>query len=1058
MTTIESAVLHFMQRDNDISNSVAHCKPTGGTALSFDIYRMVRDWGETPHPAENTWTGGGTYAFNKNALQVNGSSQTNWVTEGSATASFTQADDHWETVDVTDIVTAWWNHSKGVRSDAPNYGVIFVNTNETSSAKGVDIYSRDYTSGRTPYIVVTYNSNTRPNAVPETGRSPSGSSGSPTIVNTLTPTFSGQISDPDAGDYITRVAIKVYRSSDGVTMWDAQFAPTGHPTTFNYQYAATPTQLITPPVALVGNTKYHWACLVMDSGGLWSPWNQYDYFLPNTPPNAPTVSILETPSTDVGTLTPTVVITHNDPDPGDTVQHGYQIIVEKVGSTQVYDSGAVDLSSGEWATTKQIALATLTDPDDANAWGTSFRVKARTKDANNAWGSYSGWVTFTTHAAGAPISLAPADDEVAPTTTPTLTGNRANSTDVITSYQIILYDDSLTQIWDSGTLTTGISSGATFSKVYSGSALSTGAFYQWKARITSSVGGTSAYSALKRFKVQSDATVPTQTSPLGTGIQGGGSNPLRPAFVGQRTSSAFNSYQIEVYPSTATTANLGTPYYSSGTQTATLSGSGPWVFTLAADTVTALEWNTTYKWRARVFVTAGSIWSDWSGLASFTMDSAGTPTLTTPTNDQWITDSTPDFTITRAGTDTIDQMQVRVYASNGTTLIWDSTMTNVANATTGTITYAGTALTGGYYWWEARYQKTTNGPIGNWASKKRFRLNSVPSVPTELKPDQGEVLVESLLPVFEARFNDDDIAVVGDYPTEWEIVVELNDSPYTNKATITVTSGLLVGVNSYTYRSNLALGTQNTLSYAVDYRWKTRFMDSKGEWGAYSSYQTFRAAIQPNSTGMTPSEGSTVNVVRPTVTWTYDAQSGSDQYAIRLLVFKVVDNTATAEEKLAGTDSEILSPIANVYKIMGSSGFDYQFESNYFQNNEVYEIRLAVINADNLEDPTPQTNRVWVLLDAPDPITGLSPTAVEDRSVIELNWTAATMKTNHTFVAYNVYKRLSGDDEWTYIGSTSGRTLTTYDDWYAGQGVLYEYKLTVVTTKTGVGIELESGY
>lgn len=1146
-TTLDSAVLHFMQRNNDSANSVAHCKPTGGTSLAFKIYRMVRDWGESPHPSENTWQAGGTYAFHKNAVQTY-AGNTNYVTEGVATASFNQSDDHWETVDITDIVTAWWDHSKGNRTDAPNYGLIFINNDETLSSKGVDLYSEDDPDGNIPYIVVTYNSNTAPEIVPETisaalhtgtgtvgtaDRSPKhttksitgaanngsgkiritsashglstsdtvyitgvggtteangiwnvtvvtsstfdligstythaytsgGTINKPAVVNTLTPTFAGSIDDPDKNDYITNVGLIIRQVSPSAVMWDAGApALSGKPTSFAIQYGWGPNQF-GAPIPLVGGTVYQWVTNVKDSGGVWGPWGAWDYFIVNTAPNAATVAVVETPNSDILTLTPTVSVTHNDSDIGDTLMHGYEVIVEKVGSTQIYDSGAVDLtSSSDWATTKQVTLPTLTDPDDANAWGTQFRVKARTKDRFNVWGPYSGWVLFTTHITGAPINLAPANDEITPTTTPTFTFDRASSSDTITSYQILLYDDNLSSVWDSGTISTGISNGANVSKAYSGSALSQGTFYQWKARVTSSAGGTSVYSSLSRFKTPSDASVPTSSAPLGTGIQGGGTNPLRPAFVASRAAS-FNRYQVEVYPSTSTTGNLGTAFYSSGTQSSTIAGGGLGTqFTLAADTVTALDWNTTYKWRARVSADAGSTWSSWSGLASFTMDAAGTPTLTTPTNDQWITDDTPDFTITRAGSDTIDQMRVRVYAADNATILWDSTMTNVTNATTGTLTYSGPTLTGGYYWWEAQYQKTTNGPIGNWATRQRFRLNFPPSVPTDLLPEQGAVLNESLLPEFKARFNDQDITAVGDYPTAWEIVVELNDSPYTNVATITATSDLVVGLNSYVYRSDLGLGTQNTLSYATNYRWKTRFKDSKSIWGAYSSYQVFRPAIEPNSTNLVPSDSapgvpSVVNQVRPTLSWDYDAQSGSGQYAVNIKIYSVIDANATTEELLAGTDTETRTLRANVTKVTSSAS--YQLESNYLQDGKIYDFEVSVINSDNLIDPTPQVSRIIVELDAPDPILGLAPTAVEERSVVELHWNAATMKTGHTFVSYNIYKRLNSDDEWRYVDSTYDRTGgNNYDDWYAGHGVIYQYRVTVSTTKTGVGIELESG-
>ena len=1039
MQTLDSAVLEFRQHDRLSSH---HAEPQLNRDLGMYVRRVLRDWGEPANLAEATWSTDGsrtnTYKKNMNKYSSSGNAQ-NWTTEDEAHWTGDQEDDNWESVDVTDIVTAWWEHSKGQRSDAPNYGLILINDAPTVRVDGFNIMSRE--GGSAMRLVITYNSNNAPSAPTTASLAPKGD----TIVNTTVPTFTGTRNDPDSGDYITAVQIIAYQDNGTTIMWDSgQINQSGQLTTFSKQYAVQVGINPGGAQSLMGNTFYKWKVRTADKAGAWSPYSAVQRFKTNTVPNAPGLTLVESPTSDIKTLTPTFSVVHNDNDVGDSVQYGYQIIVETSAGVPVWDTGNVELDSGDRATTKQVTAPSLV------TWGAAFRVKARTKDMNAAWSNFSSYVSFTLHAAQVPVTLAPSGDEVSPTTTPTFTGSRANTTDTIQSFQIVLYDDDLSQVWDSGTLA-GTSPYSNFSKVYSEAPLTQGAYFQWKVRITSTIGGTSAYSALQRFRTPSDASVPAQSSPVGTAIQGAGTDPLRPAFVGSRAAT-FNRYQVEVYPSTAATGNLGTPHYASGTQSATISGAGPYTFTLAADTVTALSWNTTYKWRARVSGDAGATWSDWSGPASFTMDSAGTPDLDLPSANQWITDATPTFQIDGTGGDTIDQMQVRAYAENGTTLIWDSGMTNVTeSAGVATLDYAGPTLTGGYYWWEARYQKTTAGPIGEYADKQRFRLNSPPNIPTDLEPLPNAVLLESLTPVFRARFTDPDVAAMLDKPTEWEIVVE--EVGVGVHDTLTETTGLVVGLNEYEYD-----GT--ALVYGTDYQWKTRFKDTKNEWGPYSGYLMFRPAIEPNSTGLVPSDESTVSSVRPTLTWTYDDQGGTPQLGINVKVYEIVDlsDDAIPPDRLAGeTANEVWVLRANVTK-PNLTDNEYRFESNFFQNLNVYAIVLTVFNEDGLSDPSPQTTRVWVLLDAPDPISGLAPTTNPLTSVVHLDWEASTMLTGHTFVEYRIYKRLKGDLDWELLDTTTSRTEgNLYDDYYAGHGILYEYKITVVTSKSGVGIELESG-
>jgi hypothetical protein len=1012
MVSITSATLHLVTYATTGTHQAQISAPS-----SLKVARMTSDWGEgSTNPGEGNLTGTLTWDWDNR--------HDKWSTSGTNTKNITQgASGSEETIDVTDIVTAWFNGSN-------NYGIILINnTSESNNDYAMLFYSSE-SSGNKPYLVVNYTTNTTPLAPGQAGPADN-------QVTSLTPTFTGWQNDSDAGDKISAIQLQVIRYSDSALMWDSGVAAqAGNSTSFSITYGAVGTAQ-----SLVGNTEYQWRVKTADLQGAWSPFSGYWMFKANSAPNTPSVSLSASPLTDT---TPDITITHSDPDPGDDKMYGYQVIVEQETSagsgswTTAWDSGQID-TSGSTATTKVVTSGTL-------SWGGSFQVKARTKDSNSVWSGYSSPVPFTTWAAQAPTSLNPSGNESVGVT-PTISGTRVSTTDSITSYEIIVYsDDLLTTMWSSGTLTSGIVGGASFSVTYAGSALSSGLYYQWKARITSTVGGTSSYSALQRFVVN-DASVPTFSAPATPATS------LTPTITFARAAT-YNRVQYELYPETSTTTNLGSSLYASGTLSGGITGSGPYTWSGTYGGSPALSWNTTYKIRARVSADAGSTWSNWSGLFTFTTDAAGAPTLTSVAGTSyptypWTTDATPDFVITRAGTETIYKAQYRVWNAAHTVMIWDSTMQgSYGGSTTATLTYSGPTLTPGTtYTWDAAYTRTSlTGPSGPFSTPAEFRLNGLPNTPTSLVPTPGYVYADTViqagayyLPTFSAEFSDPDVATLGDTPNTWEIVTESwNGSTWTSHSTKTITSSLVVGQNTYVWQN-----TDMAFATLTDYRWKTRFKDSKLEWGNYSGVQQFRISITPNGTISTPSDGSTVTTVNPTVTWSY---SGGTQSSYGISIDRVT------------VDGAVEANVFNLTPPKVSAGTSYTIPAGYMRAGKYYKITLTVYNTDGLVDPTPSVVQVLALPDPPNPITGLSATTDPDRSLVQLNWDTVSLKAGHTFVRYNIYRRLSGsgDAEWGYVASVDSIGTSQYNDWWAGHGINYQYRVTNCTSKSGIDIELES--
>jgi hypothetical protein len=951
----------------------------------LNVRRMTSDWGEGDvNPGEGSLTGALPWEWDNRA--------TNYTSDEHVEKSLNQgASGTEEDINVTGIVRDWFN-------GRPNYGFILINDDEDTASRALLFYSRESGSGNRARLVITYETNTPPNA--PVSLTPTGSA-----VTTMTPTFNFTRSDPDTADYISGYMIEVSNNAGTVLhYWTPFIVTSGTPTSASHVFGSAQP----PDVPLVDGQTYKWRVKTWDSEIQGSPWSAYQLFVPNAPPSAPTVTVTSSPINDINDSTPSFVISHNDV--GNANMYGYQFIITDSGTGAVaFDSGNID-KTGSPSPTVSVTPSALT-------FGRSYTIKARTQDNHAVWSVFSGNVAFTLHTAQPPACMDPTGNETT-NATPVLSGGRGSASDTITAVWIRVYTDNLASTPLPATrYTSTIEPGGTwFSVPYAGSALSPSTYYQWQAQVETSSGAVSDWSGLHRFFV-ADATIPSLTAPLGSGIAS-----LTPTFTGQRATT-FNRFKYELYAANGTTL-----LYASASLSATIAGSGPYTFSTVYGGAPALAWATQYKWRAAVSADAGSSWSAWSGLASFTTQSSGVAVLNSPTVDEWITDSTPDFLIDRSGSDTVDQMQVRVYNASQV-LIWDSGMTNVTNGTTGVgpITYAGPTLTGGDYYWDARYISAA-GPTGPYSGLRKFRLNRAPTVPSNLFPTSNYIFADTLLPTFSATFQDPDKDTNGDAPNGWDI--DIMNSSGTVLATKTLTSSLTSGTNTYTWA-----GGDYALSYGTQYMWRTRFRDSKSVWGAYSASSNFKSATSPNGTIDTPSDGSTVSSVNPTIDWTFTGGTQS-QYRLRAVQ---TSNGAVVYDTTPPVPSAADSA-----------------QVNYLRDGREYDIHLWVWNTDGLQDPTPSTVHVTVALDAPDPISGLAITTSANDSYVQLDWDQGGLKTNHTFIRYQIYRRVKGDVSWYEVGEARSRTQPRYIDWTAGNSISYEYRVTQVDTKTGAGLELES--
>jgi hypothetical protein len=946
---------------------------------SMVINRMTADWGEGTDRGENVWSTNELWTWNNraNAYSLINETQTPTISGG-----ITHGD--WYSFDVTDIVRDWFD---GV---GPNYGFIIRASTEADGQIGLHFYARDVGENFRPYLIIDYDTNTAPDA--PTGLSPNTFA----LVNSLTPTLVGTRSDIDSGDYISAFQIKLYDNALGDLIWDSgTLLTTGTPTTFSKVYAGP---------SLEGGTVYKWHARTRDKGGLWGPYASTVTFTTNTPPDPPYLTVIEKPMDDLTTLNPTISVTHRDNDASDTKMYGYTV--------NVYDNGVLHWGSGDIDTSSS-PIATLLLPygGPALSWGHEYDVRARTKDAAGVWGATSINLRIRTHETGVPIPVDPILNEQIAALVPTFQAQKQDDVDTIVSYQIILYDVTANsqQIWDSGVLTTGITNGSAISKVYDGTALQYNRTYSWKIRVTGQIGGTSSYTALQTFVTPVDSSAPfvnlptPNNSPTNQNVTS-----LTPTITGGRSTN-FTDYNIQLYPASSTSSSLGTPIWDSGTLTQASAATFSKVYNGPS-----LSWGTTYKVRVRVgSPTLGA----WSGLTAFTIDSAGQAVATAPADNAWLTTATPAFSGTTAVGDLAIARRVRVFDADTGTLIWDSgDLSQGSSSTLSSVTYAGTALAGGKdYNWQIRYTKST-GAFGAYSVLRTFRLNGAPQVPSELLPSPGHVYGGGR-PTFQAKFEDPD-QDKADYPTLWTIEIR-NNATDALLATKNISTNLTTELNVYAWQAS-----DTTIVPGTEYKWRTRFTDSKGAVGAYSSYRTFLIGTPPTIDIISPSNGSNINTTRPIIDWTYSSSTGRAQAKFIVTIQRVDNDT-------------------NVYTsgTVVSAESQFRIPTGYLRDGFDYDVFVRVYDVDGLASNT-DTVSISLFLDAPPRVEGLSATIYEDRSKIYLEWDASSLGTN--FVSYVIYRRNVGDTEWGMIGTRKPETLTAFSDWYSGQREVYEYRVTVV--------------
>lgn len=315
----------------------------------------------------------------------------------------------------------------------------------------------------------------------------------------------------------------------------------------------------------------------------------------NTAPNAPTgLSPTGNALIHTGTVF-TAGGTRSDPDAGDYIT-AYQIQVFKDDAvTLVQDTGGVGVSGTPTTFSASLSVGGY----GANKY---YQWRARTRDKGSVWGPYSALQRVKLNTVpNVPTSLSVVND----TLTPTMSGSFSDpdSGDTMTAVQIQVFrtSDGAT-MWDSGDIA---ASGASWAKVYGGSALAWSTGYQFRARVKDSNAAYSGWSGYVYWTTAQPAG-PTQSPRTTTaGVPYGGKiNDTTPDLTITYPEN-FTDHEIYVYSNQAGTnlffSSLPSAYAATTSKVVTLPTVSPGV---------------TYYWKARVFIASTSTWSQWAGFVS----------------------------------------------------------------------------------------------------------------------------------------------------------------------------------------------------------------------------------------------------------------------------------------------------------------------------------------------------------------------------------------------------------------------------------------------------------
>lgn len=478
-------------------------------------------------------------------------------------------------------------------------------------------------------------------------------------IGTMLPTFVGTY-NPHYPSYplMTHIRIEVER-----VLSPTQYAPIWNSGTvklggaeFSWVYAG-----ITPLIE--GGLGYRWRAKTA-SAGVWSPfasWENFTVF----PSEAPIVTqVAPEDGSTPSTLVPTIIATFSDPLLQAEQFGAYRIQVNRVSdSVPFWDTEEVAVGDPTNNTVNTVYAGTTLVSSTAYEW------RIRVKNVVGQWSDYSDFWSFTPSVIpGVPTSITPTG--LVSTLTPTITGVfNIGLGDGESDFWYDIREGEGTTIYQSGDITTDIATGQAYGTNNPSDTPATPPTLKWgtqyyiRVRSKNLFGQHSEWSPWIAFNTNAAPTTPDNLSPSGAAIVSD-TTPELSWVHNDPDSDAQTAVEIELQDQDTSTPVTG--YDPKALSQATL--------THTVDQTLTNSPATGYKWRIRTKGLAGPGFGPWSDWALFIVAPAPDVAVTSPTVDQVL--SVPSHTVTwtfSGGSGTQDDYRVYVYASDGVTVLYDST-------------------------------------------------------------------------------------------------------------------------------------------------------------------------------------------------------------------------------------------------------------------------------------------------------------------------------------------------------------------------------------------------
>lgn len=428
--------------------------------------------------------------------------------------------------------------------------------------------------------------------------------------------------------------------------------------------------------------------------------------------------------------------------------------------------------------------------------------------------------------------------------------------------------------------------------------------------------------------------------------------------------------------------------------------------------------NGTKYLRARSLTPDGAV-SAWSSTQSFTLTMAAppTPTQITPVDISTISTDFPTLgaTLGAASESRTSHAEWQMATDSGFTTnlktITEAAVDNRISGATTEVTPPGSGLFQGTWYLRCR-AIDQYGQAGSYSSTQTFTVSHKPTaIPTSPINDTTSAWVTTNL---NWNFSDPEPT---DTQSAYQIIIERNDTG----AVLFDSTKVVSAVKTYAK-------TTTSLVKDVKLRWKIRVWDSDDVVSNYSAYQLFTLSDAPVVTITSPTEGQQITTGQPTVTWTTDVQTTQANFRV---VYKRTSDGATI------LDSNTIATSAQTYSA----------PNNILENGVAYSVTVTVTDTQGLQGF--DTNNFTTLYQVPDPVIyTVDASMYESDGYINIDW--SDMQADGFFIQWNVYRRQTGEVEWTLIAEYINSGITYHRDWTATTGDTWEYSVTQSAGRSGV--------